>query len=132
MARAGRAVRKTPPENSHGRNPDMVMFSILGREIEVAPYKLEALTAAAPFIDGLLASTESMKTLQGVMGGTGDFVRALSIGLQKVDPVFTPEYLAAQLDFTDITRLQAPFRELLQASGLALELPAKKPGAKAK
>lgn len=103
----------------------MAKLTILGRDFEIAPYKLASMRRAAPFIDRINATAGSMTTLEGLTNAAGDFIAVLSIGLVKLDPELTPEMLEEELGIGDLAVMRDAFTAVMKESGLAAgEVPA--------
>jgi len=120
----------------------MAKIAIGAREWELAPYKLGAMIAAAPFIDaqkgrqaeisaraGLLATdSEAEKaakltaatTMVEMMQNIADAVRVLHVGIVRQDPTVTVESLIDDVDPTpeNMTALIVGMQIVLRASGM--------------
>lgn len=96
----------------------MVKVTLLGREFDVAPYKLGALKQAAPFVDRVNAKAGALTTLEGALDVAADLVGFVQIGLAKVDPALTVESMLDEIGYDEMPALQVAFRDILQASGL--------------
>jgi hypothetical protein len=95
----------------------MAKLTILGREFDIAPYKLGELRKAAPFIDNIQRKTDA-GTLSDLMDSAVDLLNVLSIGLVKIDPMLTPDYLEANVSMDEFVGLQSTFLDLTVESGL--------------
>ena len=100
----------------------MTIIAILGREFDVAPYKLGAMRVAAPLIDRVNATAGSLSTLEGLTASMQDIASVVSIGLVKLDPTLTPEYLVDQLGLDDMPALQRAFGDIIRDAGLAITM----------
>jgi hypothetical protein len=96
----------------------MAKLTILGREFDIAPYKLGELRKAAPFIDAIQKRSAEGNKLADVMESAIDLLEVLSIGLVKIDPMLTPDYLEANVGMDEFVAMQASFVTLTQESGL--------------
>lgn len=96
----------------------MAKLTILGREFDIAPYKLGELRRAAPFIDNIQKGTEGPGSLGALLDSAVDLLSVLSIGLVKIDPVLTPDYLEANVSMDEFVALQSAFMGLTEESGL--------------
>ncbi len=96
----------------------MATIHILGRDFAIAPYKLGELRRAAPFIDNIQRQTDGSGLLSDLMDSAVDLLNVLSIGLVKVDPVLTADYLEANVSMDEFVGLQTAFLELSEESGL--------------
>jgi hypothetical protein len=96
----------------------MATIRILGRDFAIAPYKLGELRRAAPFIDNIQRKTDGSGSLSDLMDSAVDLLNVLSIGLVKVDPILTPDYLEANVSMDEFVGLQTAFVELSEESGL--------------
>lgn len=96
----------------------MATIHILGRDFAIAPYKLGELRRAAPFIDNIQRKTDGSGSLSDLMDSAVDLLNVLSIGLVKVDPILTPDYLEANVSMDEFVGLQTAFVELSEESGL--------------
>lgn len=95
----------------------MATIHILGRDFDIAPYKLGDLRRAAPFIDNIQRKTDA-GSLTDLMDSAVDLLNVLSIGLVKIDPVLTPDYLEANVSMDEFAGLQSGFIDLTAESGL--------------
>lgn len=95
----------------------MAIIHILGRDFAIAPYKLGELRRAAPYIDNIQRNSDG-GSLSGLMDSALDLLNVLSIGLVKIDPMLTPDYLEANVSMDEFVRLQAAFVALSEESGL--------------
>lgn len=96
----------------------MAKIHILGRDFAIAPYKLGELRRAAPFIDNIQRKTDGSGSLSDLMDSAVDLLNVLSIGLVKVDPMLTPDYLEANVSMDEFVGLQTAFVDLSEESGL--------------
>lgn len=96
----------------------MATIHILGRDFAIAPYKLGELRRAAPFIDNIQRKTDGSGSLSDLMDSAVDLLNVLSIGLLKVDPMLTAEYLEANVSMDEFVGLQSAFLDLSEESGL--------------
>ena len=96
----------------------MATVTILGGDREVAPYNIAMMRRAAPFIDRIQATAGALNTLAGMTDVAGDFCGVMAIGLSKVDPVLTQEYLEENLGLGDLNALRDAFVAILEESGL--------------
>lgn len=95
----------------------MATIHILGRDFAIAPFKLGELRRAAPFIDNIQRKAEA-GSLSDLMDSAVDLLNVLSIGLVKIDPLLTPDYLEANVSMDEFIGLQTAFVELSEESGL--------------
>lgn len=125
----------------------MVRFTVLGRDFDLAPYKLGALIAAAPFLDAQKARTAEIEARAGVtvsltdtpeerqakvaqiaavtttaemFENIADIIRVLHVGVAALDPSVTVE---AMIDDTDpnptrMAELLATMNAVLRRSGM--------------
>ncbi len=96
----------------------MAIIHILGRDVAIAPYKLGELRRAAPFIDNIQRKADGSGSLAELMDSAVDLLNVLSIGLIKVDPLLTPDYLEDHVTMDEFVGLQAAFVALSEESGL--------------
>ena len=96
----------------------MATIHILGRDFAIAPYKLGELRRAAPHIDNIQRKTDGTGSLSDLMDSAVDLLNVLSIGLVKIDPVLTPDYLEANVSMDEFVGLQTAFLDLSEESGL--------------
>jgi hypothetical protein len=96
----------------------MAKITILGRDFDLAPYKLGKLRRAAPFIDSIQRRSTAPGELSDVLESAFDLVNVLSIGLVEIDPTLTPEYLEENLSMEEFVAMQAAFLEVTRESGL--------------
>jgi len=96
----------------------MANIHVLGRDFAIAPYKLGELRRAAPFIDNIQRKTDGSGSLSDLMDSALDLLNVLSIGLVKIDPVLTADYLEANVSMDEFVGLQTAFLELSEESGL--------------
>lgn len=96
----------------------MATIHILGRDFTIAPYKLGELRRAAPYIDNIQRKADGAASLADLMDSAVDLLNVLSIGLVKVDPILTPDYLEANVSMDEFVGLQAAFLALSEESGL--------------
>jgi hypothetical protein len=96
----------------------MVAITLMGRDFDVAPYKIGAMRKAAPYITRINETAGSLSTIDGAVEVAGDMIGFLSIGLVKIDPTLTPEYLEEQIGMGDLVELQAAATAVISASGL--------------
>lgn len=96
----------------------MAKVTIMGRDLEVAPYKIASMRKAAPFIDRINATAGAMTTLEGLTNAAGDLCAVLAIGLVKIDPTLTAEKLEEELGIEDLAALRGAFTAILQESGM--------------
>jgi hypothetical protein len=95
----------------------MATIHILGRDFAIAPFKLSELRRAAPFIDNIQRKADA-GSLSDLMDSAVDLLNVLSIGLVKIDPLLTPDYLEANVSMDEFVGLQTAFVELSEESGL--------------
>lgn len=96
----------------------MAIIHILGRDFAIAPYKLGELRRAAPFIDNIQRKADGSGLLSDLMDSAVDLLNVLSIGLVKIDPMLTADYLEANVSMDEFARLQTAFVALSAESGL--------------
>lgn len=96
----------------------MAKVTILGREIEIAPYMIDSMELAAPFIDNINATAGSMTGLTGLTKAAGDFCAVLSIGLMKTDATLTTDFLKSSLGLGDLVAMRESFVAIMQESGM--------------
>ena len=96
----------------------MATIHILGRDFVIAPYKLGELRRAAPFIDNIQRKTDGSGSLSDLMDSAVDLLNVLSIGLVKIDPMLTADYLEANVSMDEFAGLQTAFVALSTESGL--------------
>jgi hypothetical protein len=96
----------------------MAKVTILGREIEVAPYMIEDMELAAPFIDTINETSGAMTGMTGLTKVAGDLCAVLSIGLLKVDPTLTPDFLKSHLGLGDLVVMRDGFTAVMKVSGM--------------
>lgn len=109
----------------------MAQITLLGREFDVAPYKLGAMELAAPFVDRINATIGALTTLEGAVKVAGDLVGFVQIGLAKIDPELTVAKLKDEVGYDDLAVLQAAFSSILLASGFKAKGEVKAPPAAA-
>jgi hypothetical protein len=97
----------------------MATINLAGRAFELAPYRLGAIRKAAAYLDRINARGVSIDTLEVVLESAHEMCEVLAIGLSKIDPEYTAEWLEDQLGIEDMPALQTAFKEVLVASGLA-------------
>ena len=95
----------------------MAKLSILGREFDIAPYKLGDLRRAAPFIDAIQKRSDGAG-LVDVLDSAFDLLNVMSIGLVRIDPELTPDYLEQNVGMDDFVAMQASFLDVTKESGL--------------
>jgi hypothetical protein len=112
----------------------MAIVHLLGRDIEVAPYKLSAMVRAAPIVDQI---NEWLKTfrdkaldpstgepIEGVIKveeltrAVGLLVSFVAIGLVKVEPALTEEALCEEFGIGDFPVLMTAYLAISRASGM--------------
>lgn len=96
----------------------MVTITLLGRDFDVAPYKLGSMRKAAPFVDRVNATIGSLTTMEGAIAVASDLVGFVQVGLVKIDPTLTVDQLEEDVGYDDLPALQAAFTSILQASGM--------------
>lgn len=103
----------------------MADITILGRSFGIGRYNLGALRKAAPHIDAInaarresLAASTGVANLEEVMGPVEHIVAIIAIGLVKIDPEFTADYLLENLNIEDMPTLGAALRAILVESGI--------------
>ena len=96
----------------------MATIHLLGRDFAIAPYKLGELRRAAPYIDNIQRKTDGTGSLTDLMDSAVDLLHVLSIGLVKIDPLLTPDYLEANVSMDEFVGLQTAFLDLSEDSGL--------------
>jgi hypothetical protein len=99
----------------------MATLTLAGVTYTVPAYKLGALRQAAPFLDSIKdsAGDESAATSTSLMA---DIVGVFAVGLQKIDPKLTAEYICDELvGPNDFPELQRAFYQLLGESGMTEE-----------
>lgn len=99
----------------------MATLDILGRSFEIAPYKLGPLKRAARHIDAVnkaAAEGADIDSLEGLLAPVDDVIAVVSIGLVKIDPELTPEYLSEELGIEDLPKLSLAMRQILAESGM--------------
>jgi hypothetical protein len=96
----------------------MAKITLLGRDFDVAPYKIGAMRKAAPFITRINETAGSMTTLEGAVEAAGDMIGFLAIGLSKIDPTLTAEQLEEQIGLNDALDLQKAMIAVIKDSGL--------------
>ena len=96
----------------------MATVHILGRDFAIAPYKLGELRRAAPYIDNIQRNADGTGLLSDLMDSAVDLLNVLSIGLVKLDPMLTADYLEANVSMDEFVGLQAAFVALSEESGL--------------
>jgi len=96
----------------------MAKLTILGRDFDIAPYKLGDLRKAAPFIDAIQKRSEGGTGLVDVLDSAFDLLNVMSIGLVRIDPELTPDYLEANVGMDDFVAMQASFLDVTKESGL--------------
>jgi len=96
----------------------MVAITLMGRDFDVAPYKIGALRKAAPVIGRLSALMDAEDKMQASFDGVGCMLEFLSIGLVKVDPTLTPSALEDMVGVEDIPDLLKAIKAVFAASGL--------------
>jgi hypothetical protein len=96
----------------------MAKLTILGREFDIAPYKLGELRKAAPFIDAIQKRSAEGNKLADVMDSALDLLNVLSIGLIKIDPELTADYLEANVGMAEFVAMQATFLDITKEAGL--------------
>lgn len=97
----------------------MAHLTILGREFDLAPYKLGALRRAAPHIDAMNAIGGALTTMEGMVESASHMIAIVAIGLEKLDPVMTAAHIEDEMGLDDLPALGAAVRDLLAESGLA-------------
>lgn len=98
----------------------MAMITLLGRDFDVAPYKIGTLRQAAPIIDRINASIADT-SLTALTNSAGDLCAFLAIGLGKLDPEITSTKLEDELGIDDLPTLRAAFLTILSASGFEMK-----------
>jgi hypothetical protein len=96
----------------------MAAITLIGREFDVAPYKIGAMRKASVLLDRINSTAGALTTLEGAVTAAGDMIALVSIGLVKIDPALTPEVLEEQVGMEDMTDLQNAVQTILAASGL--------------
>jgi hypothetical protein len=97
----------------------MVTVTLLGRDFDVAPYKLGALRKAAPIVERINTTAGSLTTFEGAVEAACELAALVSIGLVKLDPALTAEALEEQLGMEDMPALQKAALDILSVSGLS-------------
>ena len=97
----------------------MTKLTIGAREFDLAPYKLGQLKKAAPILDRINANGGDIENMTGLTGALEDIVAVLAIGIAKVDPEATLDWIEDNVGIEDQAQLQAAFMELMRESGLA-------------
>lgn len=101
----------------------MARLTIAGREFDIAPFKLGALKRAAPTIDrinerlGVFSMANA--SMEQLLDNADDLVQVLGIGLAKIDPECTAEWLGEAAGFQDIPALAKAYTELMAESGFS-------------
>lgn len=113
-----------------------VTVEIAGRSLEIAPYMLGDLEAAADFIDEMNARMAATKSLDDENKGKPDsekkqpkfkemtgllrcLVEILAVGTVKADPEMTADAIMKLVDLTFMNSLQTAVFTLLASSGFA-------------
>jgi hypothetical protein len=98
----------------------MAKLTIDGRDYDIAPYKLNQMRKAAPFIDKINATAGAMNTMEGMYESAADLIEVLAIGVSKIDPAMTAEAIGDALSGSveELKALQVTFKDLLLESGL--------------
>lgn len=107
----------------------MAKLTILGREFDIAPFKLGELRRAAPFIDAIQKRSAEGNSLADVMESAIDLLNVMSIGLIKIDPELTPDYLEENVGMAEFVGMQAAFLDITREAGLERKGEAKAPAA---
>lgn len=97
----------------------MAMITLLGRDFDVAPYKIGTLRQAAPIIDRINANITDT-SLTALTNSAGDLCAFLAIGIGKLDPSVTAATLEDELGIDDLPTLRAAFLTILAASGFEM------------
>ena len=99
----------------------MAKVTIMGRDFEIAPYKLGQLRQAAPIIERLNAAFTragaANVALDDMVSSLGDLVAFVAVGIRRVDPSVTIEAIEDSVGFDDLPALQAAFLDILRESG---------------
>lgn len=126
----------------------MTVIKIMGREFTLAPFMLDQMIEAAPFVDAQQARQLAIAeragvqfladddpdslalkaheiarntTLSETMATIADAVRVIHIGIRKIDPTVTIEQLFAAVEPTAevMTTLLTAMRDVLRTSGMS-------------
>lgn len=98
----------------------MAVITLLGRDFDVAPYKIGTLRQAAPIIDRINGSITD-NSLTALTNSAGDLCAFLAIGIGKLDSSVTAETLEEELGIGDLPDLRAAFLTILAASGFEMK-----------
>lgn len=96
----------------------MAKLTLEGREYIIAPFKIGSLRRAAPIIDRINATANSLTTLEGVFSSASDLIAVLAIGIEKLDPAMTGDVIEDMIGFGDMTMLRDAFQDVLREAGL--------------
>ena len=96
----------------------MVTITLMGRDFDVAPYRIKQLRQAAPFIMAINGKIGSLTSLEAAVDVSADMCGFLAIGMSKIDPTFTQDYLEDNVGLDAIVDLQKAVMDVLTASGL--------------
>ena len=99
----------------------MAKVHLMGRDFDVAPYMIDALEEAAPFIDAINAAPGSVSTVVGGVKATTDLIGFLAVGLSRIDPELTAAHIKTKVGFADIATMQQAFTDILADSGMGAE-----------
>jgi hypothetical protein len=102
----------------------MAKLNIMGRDFEIAPYKIAQMRRAAPYIDlinstgGAMTKPGATMSIEELTEVAGYFVGFLSIGVIKVDPTITVAALEEDVGIGDLEGMRLAFTDILVESGL--------------
>jgi hypothetical protein len=99
----------------------MATLTLAGVEYVIAPYKLGALRKVAPILDKIKDRGAEASASNAAEGMT-EIVEVLAVGLQKLDPKLTADYISDELvGVEDFPALRIAFFALMRESGMSSE-----------
>jgi hypothetical protein len=97
----------------------MAIVHILGRDFDVAPYKIADLRKAAPALDRINSASGSLATIEGLVGSLGDIAEVIAVGTAKADPTMTAEFIENNAGLPDMNDLRDALKAIMAVSGMA-------------
>jgi hypothetical protein len=96
----------------------MAKVTLMGREFDIAPYKIGQLRKAAPIIDRMNARVAGLASVSGMVEAAADMIDFLWIGLVRLDPTITLDQLNDEIGMGDLPAIRDAVLAVMTESGL--------------